>query len=117
MYEMNLDQTNKTFQVKVVGFIKEDEAQRYMTDFQANVNKISPAEYTLVVDGTEQAATPQDNIENLKGALKFYETSGFNKVAIVEPKSAVSRVQVNKCVKDINFKGKVFKTLEEALKY
>lgn len=115
MYEMNLDKVKKTFQVKVKGFIKEDEAARYMKDYQDHVSKIRPAEYTLIVDGTEQAAVPQALIEDLKGALQFYASGGFKRVAIIEPRSAISRIQVKKCADSIGFKHGIYKTIEDAL--
>jgi len=111
---MNVNPAEKTMVIKVVGFIKADEAANYMKDYQDNINKINTQDYKLVIDGREQSAVASDVVGDMKEAIKMYMNSGFKKFAIVTPQSAVSRIQTKRATTEAGFTGSLVETLEEA---
>jgi hypothetical protein len=116
MYVIRIDKENSLLYVKVNGFFKEEDAKGYMSEFQTAVNTIDPPMYTLFVDGSQQEAFDSTLLDDLKFVLKLYSSANFKKIVIINPSSFVSKIQVDVCVKETNFKGIFVDTLEEAYK-
>lgn len=114
LYVIRIEKDKNILFVKVRGFFKEEDAKGYMSEFQTAVNSINPSCYTLIVDGMEQEAFDAQLMDDLKFVLQLYWSANFKKIIIVNPSSYVSRMQVETCVKEMNFKGIFVDTLEEA---
>jgi hypothetical protein len=114
LYTFNLDNDKGIFFVKVSGYFKEEDAKVYMSEFQTIVNTINPSSYTLIIDGSEQAAVPSHVMEDIRFVLGLYSMANFKKTVIVNPTSAVSKMQIDNCVKEINFQGTFVSTVAEA---
>lgn len=114
LYEINIEESKKALYVKASGFFKEEDALAYINDFQAALKKINVPSYTLLIDATEQKAVAQDVIDELKSAMKMYMDCGFKKIAILNPTSSVAKMQVQKCVRELNFNGAFVDSLEAA---
>lgn len=114
LYVIRIEKDKNILFVKVSGFFKEDDAKVYMSEFQTAVNTINPSQYTLIVDGSEQEAIDNHILDDLKFVLMLYSSANFKKIVIVNPISFVSKIQVETCVKEMNFKGTFVDTLEKA---
>ncbi|MGX6444732.1 hypothetical protein ACWM35_16100 [Neobacillus sp. K501] len=117
MYVIRIDKENNILYVKVSGTFNEEDALGYMSEFQTAVNTIDPPRYTLIVDGNGQEAVDHHLLGDLKFVLRLYSAANFKKIVIINPTSFESKVQVDACVKEINFKGTFVNTLEEAYSF
>ena len=114
LYSFDLDAEKGTFFVKVGGIFKEEDAKIYLSEFQTLVNSINPSRYTLIIDGQGQEEFSSYLEEDLEFALKLYWRANFKKIIIIQPAFPDARMQVENCVKKINFPGIFVDSLEEA---
>jgi hypothetical protein len=114
LYTFKLDKNKEIFIVKVKGYFEEEDAKLYISEFQTIVNTINPSKYTLIIDGTEQAPVSSQVMEDIGFVLKVYSMANFKRIIIVNPASEVSRLQVDSCVRELNFQGIFVGSVEEA---
>lgn len=114
LYSFELDEEKGTLLVKVGGFFKEEDAKIYLSEFQTIVNTINPSSYKLIIDGREQEKVVDHVVDDLLFVLKLYSMAKFKKTIIINPSSPASRIQVENCVKKINFSGIFVNSIGEA---
>ncbi len=114
LYDITLQDEKDTVYVKVSGFFKEEDAKVYLSEFQTMVNTINPSSYKLIVDAREQEPVEKNVMGDIIAVLKIYLRAKFKKLVIVNPNSEIFKKQVEKCVKEVNFKGTFVGSLEEA---
>lgn len=115
LYKFSLDSDNKTFYVKASGYFEEEDAKVYISEFQTIVNTINPSDHILIIDVSEQEAVPKHVLNDIRFALQLYNSARFEKIIIINPISIVSKMQIDYCVKEINFNAVFVNSLEEAL--
>lgn len=81
-YKINHLAALNKISIVVEGFFKPSEAQSYITDYKAIVQKIKTKEYDLEVDASKQAVTDKEVKEIMLEAFKLYNSSGFKSVTI-----------------------------------
>ncbi|MFF2449146.1 hypothetical protein ACFVSW_18960 [Neobacillus sp. NPDC058068] len=113
-YSFDLDEENGTFFVKAKGFFQVEDAKMYLSEFQTIVNTINPSSYKLIVDGRGQEEVAGHVVDDIEFVLKLYWMANFKKIIIINPSSPASRMQVENCVKKINFPGIFVDSIEEA---
>lgn len=114
LYKIDLDIEKKMIFVKTNGFFKEEDAKVYMSEFQTLVNTINPSNHILIVDASEQEAVEKHVLNDIRFVLRLYTSARFKKIVIINPTSIVSKMQVDYCVKEINFGGVFVDSVEEA---
>ncbi len=114
LYDITLEDEKDTLFVKVRGFFKEEDAKVYLSEFQTMVNTIDPSNYTLIVDAREQEPVEKNVMGDIIAVLNIYLRAKFKKLIIVNPTSQTLKKQVEKCVKEVDFKGTFVCSLEEA---
>lgn len=114
LYTFDLDKEKGTFFVKVGGFFKVEDAKIYLSEFQTIVNTINPSRYKLIIDGSEQEEVADHVVDDMIFALKLYWRANFNKIIIINPSCPAARMQVENCVKEINFPGIFVDSIEDA---
>lgn len=95
-FKFEINQSKKAVIVTVEGFFTAPEAEAYLKEFQATLKKVTPANFSLIVDGRKQAVVPQSIKEELQQAVDFYLSAGFKQVYIVELESAIGNMQVKR---------------------
>lgn len=114
LYSFHLDEEKGIFFVKVKGFFQVEDAKIYLSEFQTIVNTINPSRYKLIIDGRGQEKVAEHVVDDIEFVLKLYWIANFKKVIIIKPSSLASRIQVENCVKKINFPGIFVDSIEEA---
>lgn len=114
LYTFELDEEKSTLFVKVGGFFKEEDAKIYLSEFQTIINTINPSRYKLIIDGRGQEKVAGHVVEDITFVLKLYAMANFKKIIIINPSTPASRMQVENCVKEINFPGIFVDSIDEA---
>lgn len=106
-YNMAIYEAKKELHVQVLGFLRSDNVEEYLTDLQETVEKVQKTAYTFVVDATYQSPSPSSISGELGPTLIFYTTLGFKDVFIVNPISKIAYVQVRNALEMVDFPGTV----------
>ena len=114
LYSFELDKEKGIFFVKVGGFFKEEDTKIYLSEFQTIVNSINPSKYKLIIDGRGQEKVAGHVVDDILFVLKLYWMANFKKMIIINPSTPASRMQVENCVRKINFPGIFVDSIDEA---
>ncbi|WP_068621002.1 hypothetical protein [Paenibacillus tuaregi] len=114
MFVFEKKQAEKALAITVSGFMKPDEAEAFLKEYNEHINSINPAEYTLIIDSTNLAVSKQDMLPVLEGCFKLYMSNGFKKIMMVNPSSVVAKNQMHKLAETIAYTGIFVDSLEEA---
>ena len=106
-YKMAIYEAKKELHVQVIGFLRSENVEEYLTDLQETVEKVQKTAYTFVVDATYQSPSPSSISGELGPTLMFYATLGFKDVFIVNPISKIAYVQVRNALETVDFPGTV----------
>lgn len=106
-YKMAIYEAKKELHVQVIGFLRSNNVEEYLTDLQETVDKVQKTAYTFVVDATYQSPAPSSITGELAPTLMFYATLGFKDVFIVNPISKIAYVQVRNALETVDFPGTV----------
>jgi hypothetical protein len=96
MFNFEVDHNKKLVQVTVKGSFDEVEAGQYIKAYQDTANSVKPSEYTFYVDGREQKVIAGTLFEDMQGAVSMYLSTGYKKVIVTLPKSAVASLQIKR---------------------
>ncbi|MGG4470143.1 hypothetical protein ABER68_19050 [Paenibacillus alvei] len=116
MFTFEKKEATKELFITVSGFMKEEDGQSFLTEYNKHVKSIVPATYTLVIDSTNLAASKPDMLPVLEGCFKLYMSNGFKKIIMINPSSAISKMQMKKLAASINYTGIFVDKLEEAVR-
>lgn len=109
MFEMTIDMEKKYFYVKVSGFIKMEEAQQLITEYQKSVGKFDPSEYTLIADASEQKAVDEESLQGSLSFLMLLLQAPFKKRIALKFKSTIAQSQILRLGKQVDgFDGILF---------
>lgn len=115
MFEMKVDSQKKAFIIKVGGFFQEEEAKRFMENYNKNVNSFKASEYSLILVADELSASKPEMIPALENIVGLYKSSGFKNYYSTDPKLAITKMQLkrvaNNCGMNIIFEP----TIEDVL--
>jgi len=114
LYSFELDKEKGIFYVKVDGFFKEEDTKIYLSEFQTIVNSINPSKYKLIIDGRGQEKVADHVVDDILFVLKLYWMANFKTMIIINPSTLASRMQVENCVRKINFPGIFVDSIDEA---
>ncbi len=106
-YKMAIYEAKKELHVQVIGFLRSNNVEEYLTDLHETVEKVQKTAYTFVVDATYQSPSPSSISGELGPTLMFYATLGFKDVFIVNPISKIAYVQVRNALETVDFPGTV----------
>ena len=106
-YKMAIYEAKKELHVQVIGFLRSNNVEEYLTDLHETVEKVHKTAYTFVVDATYQSPSPSSISGELGPTLMFYATLGFKDVFIVNPISKIAYVQVRNALETVDFPGTV----------
>lgn len=115
MFKFENKRAENTLLVTVGGFFTPEEGENFVKEYTKNVAAVRPSNYKLIVESVELAASSQAQLPALEYCLQMYMKDGFNKIVMVNPKSAISKIQLQKLARNMNFKGDFVNTLPEAL--
>ena len=102
---MSVEKESKRVRIQVIGFIKEELVEQYLTDLQTTVSSVPKTEYTFVVDATEQSPLPSKVSAGLGETIMFYVSFGFKDYIIVNSKSKIATVQIRNALEGIPYPG------------
>lgn len=114
MFVFEKKQAEKKLVITVSGFMKPDEADAFLKEYDENIKSINPAEYTLIIDSTDLAVSKQDMLPVLEGCFQLYMSNGFKKIMMVNPSSVIAKSQMKKLAESISYTGIFVDTMEEA---
>lgn len=117
MFKFEKKQAEKALVITVGGFMKPDEAEAFLKEYEENVNSIQPSEYKLIIDSTDLAVSKQDMLPVLEGCFNLYMSNGFKKILMVNPSSVIAKNQMQKLAQSISYTGIFMDTMEEAYAY
>lgn len=115
MFKIELNKIKKVLTITVGGFFKEEEGRDFLQDYQSKVNSIKPAEYALIVDGTDLSTSKQDMLPVLSNCMSLYKGTGFKKALGVYPKSVTASIQLKKVASQIGLPMEFGKTVDEVM--
>lgn len=95
-YTINVNRAKKELNIMIEGNFTQDQAQRYVSDYNANVKSINPSEYVLRLDCRDLKVVTPDLVGSLETCYSLYKSSQFNKVIIEIRKSATLNMQLNR---------------------
>ncbi|WP_166243540.1 hypothetical protein [Paenibacillus turpanensis] len=107
----------KKLVITVSGFIREEEGEAFLNDYNRHIGMIKPAEYTLIVDSTGLSASKPEMLPVLEGCFRLYMSNGFKKILMVRPSSTISKIQMEKLAKSIDYTGIFVDKLEDAFNH
>jgi hypothetical protein len=96
MFKFEVNHNKKLVQVTVSGSFDEVEAGQYIKAYQDTANSVKPSEYALYVDGREQKVVAGTLVEDMQGAVGMYLATGYKRVIVTLPKSAVASMQIKR---------------------
>lgn len=95
-YTININRAKKELNIIIEGNFTPEQAQRYVSDYNANLNSINPSEYVLRLDCRDLKIVTPDLVDSLEACYILYKSSQFNKVIIEIKKSAVLNMQLHR---------------------
>lgn len=116
MFKIELNNIKKVLTITVGGFFKEEEGKAFLQEYQKSVGSIKPADYSLVVDGTELLISKQEMVPILENCMMLYKRTGFKKSFGVYPKSPSSAMQLRKVAEKIQLPMEFGSTVGEVLR-
>lgn len=96
MYEIEVRQDEKVFFVKAAGEMKEAEGKQYVEELKRKVKSVKASELCLIADGTEARTSSQEVLPIIEEAYAIFTNSGFRKVIMMLPASAVAGMQLKR---------------------
>lgn len=114
MYKINIDKANKKMVITLGGFMSEDEGMKYVDEYNAEVKKIRPMDYKLILDVKEMKVVEQKNISKMKESFDFYGEAGFNGVYAITPNSAISSMQLRRVCNELDYEIVPIHSLSDA---
>ena len=115
MFKFEIDHGKKLFMVSVWGFYTEEVANDFVKKYNEEVKKITPKDYTLVVNPENLTTSKQEMLPILKGCFQFYMQGGFKKIYMITPTSTSSAMQLKRVARETNFTADFINSLEEAV--
>ncbi len=112
MFKMELNKEKKLFVITMGGFFREDEGKKFLDDYNTNVKSITPASYTLVLDGSGLLTSKQDMLPVLKNCVSLYKSSGFKSIVSLPPSSKTAEMQLLKAIEEVGTKIKFVDTID-----
>ena len=112
-YKMAIYENKKQVHIQVIGFIPENLVEPYLIALEQTVSKVNRAQYSLVVDATNQSPLPSKTSAGLGGTFMFYASFGFKYNWIIYPKSKIASVQIRNALETIDFPGKAIHSASE----
>ena len=100
-YTMNVNRAKKELNIMIVGNFTTEQAQRYASDYNANVKSINPSEYVLRLDCRDLNVITQDLVDSLEACYSLYQSSRFNKVIIEIKQVAILKMQLNRLARKV----------------
>lgn len=85
------------------GLFTPDNAKSFVSEFQKESKKITPATCHLTLDGSKLSTSPAEMQQMLKGILEMYKQMGFRNVTIIFGDNAIVKMQVKRLAKEIGF--------------
>lgn len=117
MFKFEKKQAEKVLVITVGGFMKPDEAEAFLKEYEENVNSIKPSEYNLIIDSTDLSVSKQDMLPVLEGCFNLYMSNGFKTILMINPSSVIAKSQMQKLAQSISYTGIFMDSLEEAYSY
>ncbi len=96
MYVIEVRQDKKVFFVKAAGEMKEAEGKQYVEELKRKVKSVKASELCLIADGTETTTSSQEVLPIIQEAYAIFTNSGFRKVIMMLPASAVAGMQLKR---------------------
>lgn len=115
MYSMEINKEKKAFIVRVGGFFKEGEGEKFLEEYQENITKFNPREYNFVICGKDLKTSSQDAVQILDQCLKLYKSTGYKSYYTTMPASPTAKMQLNKLLDANNLKMEIGETVEGIL--
>ncbi len=103
------------FLITVSGFIKKEEADAFMRDYNAKVKLANPPQTNLILDGRNLATSSQDMLPILEGCISMYIKDNFKKIYLVKIESALAMSQLKKLSENFMNKVVLVDSVEEAM--
>lgn len=117
MFQLIKEPVSKTMVARVWGFMTEENAKKFMTEYKEMVATLKPSDYRLIVDATELLASKMELLEDLQACFRFYMEDGFEKILMVYPTQATCKMQLNRVSRMTNFTGTFVNTIDEARRF
>ena len=100
-YTMNVNRVKKELNIMIEGNFSPEQAQRYVSDYNANVKSINPSEYVLRLDCRDLNVITPDLVDSLEACYILYKSSQFNKVIIEIKQVAILKMQLNRIARKV----------------
>ncbi|WP_151737385.1 hypothetical protein [Paenibacillus tengchongensis] len=95
-FKFATDTTAKVLNVQVEGTMSEEDAIRFITEYNETVSKFQPTEYEIDLDCTQLNVSSPDVLPMLEQCYLLYQQSGFKKVIFTIEKSPVLKMQLSR---------------------
>lgn len=116
-YDFKVDSSKKVFTIVGGGMFSLEDAQNFMAEYRANVAKINPQDYVLIVDAKDVKVNSPEVIPLLEEMIGLYASTPFKKKFSVVIESSIAQNQVKRVGKDTLTSTFIFVTsYEDALK-
>ena len=106
-YKMAIYEQKREVHAQVMGFLKADIVEEYLTNLQETVSKVQKSSYTFVIDGTYQSPVPSKVSAELGQTMMFYASFGFKNLTIIMPTSKIAQVQIRNALETVDFPGTI----------
>ncbi|WP_150273422.1 hypothetical protein [Paenibacillus tepidiphilus] len=95
-FKFATDTAAKLLNVQVEGTMSEEDAGRFITEYNETVSKFQPTEYEIDLDCTKLNVSSPDVLPMLEQCYILYKESGFKKVIFTIAKSPVLKMQLSR---------------------
>ncbi|WP_410512386.1 hypothetical protein PaeBR_20635 [Paenibacillus sp. BR2-3] len=85
-----------TLKVRVEGAMSQEDAGRFIQEYNEHVSKFDPAKYDIILDCTGLNVSSPDVLPMLEQCYIMYKNSGFKKVVFTIAKNPVLKMQLGR---------------------
>lgn len=96
MYKFEIDAEKKIFLITAAGMFKIDEAQSFISEYEAKVKTIDPTKYTLLINAKEQKPSAPEVAELQQKAIILYMQTPFKKRLSIVIDSLLTMMQIKR---------------------
>lgn len=87
---------NRKFDVMVEGTMSQEDAGRFIQEYNEHVSKFDAKQYDIVLDCTKLNVSSPDVLPMLEACYGMYKESGFKKVVFTIAKNPVLKMQLGR---------------------
>jgi len=100
-YTMGINLAKKEMNITIIGNFSNEQAQQFISDYNAKVKTINASEYILRIDCKDLNVVTPDLVESLEACYALYKSSNFKQVIFEISKAAIIKMQLSRIARKV----------------